>query len=181
MNLSQEQKTSMIQAGYSRKSIELLENDVNYGKMESPDLFTYQIGSCGDIVFLYAILGKKNVIEDLKFRYVGCTALAASCSALTQLVIGKKISQISISADEILLFLEGLPGDHHHCPELACETMKRLVDIFTDMKKLTEQEHKNYRHFCGLTGAALELSNTVSCNFCSDVKKCENDHFIIKD
>jgi len=180
MNLSEEQKTSMMQAGYSLKSIELFEKKVNYGKMENPDIFTYQIGSCGDIVFLYVVLGKKNVIEDIKFSYVGCPALAASCSALTQLVMGKKITHAIVDGDDVLNYLGGLPDDHYHCPVLASETMTKLVNLFNNMTKLTEEEHKLYKHFCGLTGGELEQSNTIQCDSCPYVKKCENDHIIVK-
>lgn len=55
MIISENQKESMIEAGYSAKSIDFFLNRVNYGKIENPDLFTYELGSCVEIVFLYLI------------------------------------------------------------------------------------------------------------------------------
>ena len=163
------------------KAMHIFEEMVNYGKMEYPDLYTYKIGPCGDIVFLYLLLGKEESIEDLKFHYIGCPALSSSCSALTLLVIGKKINEaMDISADEILEYTEGLPKDHYHCPVLAVDTLKKMIKSYQESAKLTKLEHDNYVHFCGFTGLELENLEEVPCSNCPTLKECERDHIIIK-
>jgi NifU-like protein involved in Fe-S cluster formation len=181
IELTDNQKGSMIKAGYSEKAIKLFIEQVNCGKIEYPDFFEFNIGPCGDLVFLYLNLGKNEIIKDLKFHYIGCPALSSSCSALTLLVIGKKITTVeSISSKELLAFTEGLPQDHYHCPVLVCETFKKIIKSYEKRLKLSKEEHDKYIHFCGLTGSELENLKESPCSNCQKVKDCENDHIIIK-
>ena len=80
-------------AGYSEKSIKYYTEHVNLGTIEYPDIRHIEIGECGDIIILYINLCEGPTIQKIKYKYVGCLALAASGASMTMLATGKKISE----------------------------------------------------------------------------------------
>ena len=179
-NITDEEIEILKASGYSEKAIKYYFDQVNLGKIKDPHINQIQIGECGDLMFLFINLGEGGVIDQIKFRYVGCPALAASGSSMTKLAKGKTVFEASeLTEDDIMKDLGSLPEDHMHCPVLAIKTLKSAIDIYLNCKLLTEEEHDNYIHFCGLTGKHLEALSSIHCTECPNVKKCENDHIII--
>ena len=167
-------------AGYSDRSIEYFLDQVNLGKIDDPDIKHIEIGECGDLMFLFINLGEGIVIDEIKFRYAGCPALAASGSSMTQLAKGRTIYEASVlTVEDLMRDLVSLPEDHMHCPVLAMKTLRGALDPYLEQKILSLKEHDNYVHFCGLTGGELEARSSVPCDKCPEMKRCEDDHFII--
>lgn len=54
------------------------------------------------------------------------------------------MNETDVTADDVLNILEGLPKDHYHCPALASETMKKLVNMYDSILKLSQEEHDQY-------------------------------------
>jgi len=179
-NLTGEEKTLMIEAGYSGRAIEIFDNKVNVGTLEDANLSFSYTGPCGDTIILHLLIGDDKVIDDIRFQYIGCPALAASGSALTVLMKGKHLKKArNITPEEIIEYLGGLPNDHSHCPLLAATTLQKAIETYKNKKRLTKKEHDEYVHFCGLTGKELEGLHHSPCSNCPMVQSCENDHTII--
>ena len=69
-------------------------NPRNYGTIENADAsFEEGIPSCGDVVRLDLKL-KNGRLEDVKFSGKGCAISQASCSIMTEQVIGKSVDEI---------------------------------------------------------------------------------------
>jgi nitrogen fixation NifU-like protein len=111
--------------GYSGSAIEYIINQVNIGTLKDSDIKHIQIGECGDLVYLYINFNNDGRIVDIKFRYAGCAALAASGSSMTELAKGKTIHEaMQLTEADIMRDLESLPEGHMHCPTLAIGTLR---------------------------------------------------------
>ena len=114
--------------GYSRKVIELYANQVNVGVLEDSDVALVYTGYCGDTVKLYLKINKDHVIIDAKFQYLGCPALAACMSILTQIIEEKRLQEAyEMTRDDLLTELDGLPDQECHCAELAVTTLHKAI------------------------------------------------------
>ncbi len=113
---------------YGDKAIELLEKQLNRGRIDNPDGYAKVTGSCGDTMEMFLRLNNE-VIEDCQFETDGCGSTQICGSAAAELAKGKSIIQALglISADNIIKFLGGLPESDVHCAQLAAETLRRAI------------------------------------------------------
>ena len=119
------------QSLYSKKVMEHFQNPRNVGDMENPD-GTGHVGNpvCGDIMELY-IKVDNDVITDAKFKTFGCGAAIATSSMVTEMVIGKSITEaLSISNRAVAEALGGLPPVKMHCSVLAEDALKSAIDDY---------------------------------------------------
>jgi nitrogen fixation NifU-like protein len=129
----------MVESGYSRKAIELYVNNVNVGTLENPDIVTTFLGPCGDLIKLYLKIGKKDIVEDAKFYYLGCPGSASSASAMTMLLKGKTVNQAKkMTEDDILTELEGLPRSKLDCVKLSIRTLRKAIAEYEKQKGRSE-------------------------------------------
>lgn len=117
----------LLKAGYSAKAIKLYASKVNVGSMDKPDVSVAYTGlPCGDTITLYLKL-ENDVIKDAKFEYKGCAGTACAGSALTSLLIGKRIEEAwKITKEDVLRELNGLPETH--CAELAVNALRKALE-----------------------------------------------------
>jgi nitrogen fixation NifU-like protein len=168
------------EAGYSERAIEYVLGQVNIGALEDPDVRHVEIGECGDLMTLYMDLAEGGVISEARFRCVGCPALAASGSSMTELARGRTVREASaLSEEDLMRDLVSLPEDHMHCPALAIATLRSALDGCLGRRLLTRDEHDDYLHFCGLTRRMLEALPSIPCSDCPQVRRCEEDHLIV--
>ena len=133
--LSEEELKLMVESGYSNKAIELHVNNVNVGKLENPSVVTTFLGSCGDLIKLYLKINEKNIIEDAKFYYLGCSGSASSASAMTMLLKGKTVYQAKkMPGDDILKALGGLPKSKRDCTTLSIKTLRKAIAEYEKLK-----------------------------------------------
>ena len=97
---------------YKATILEHNRNPRNYG---TPELFTHKAEGlnaiCGDRVFIY-ITVNKNVITDMKFDGESCAISTASCSIMTEFLIGKTVTQAqSLFQDFCLLMDKNNPNN----------------------------------------------------------------------
>ena len=124
---------------YSKKLIDHYENPRNVGSMdkESKEVGTGLVGApaCGDVMKLQIKVNDSGVIEDAKFKTLGCGSAIASSSLITEWVKGKKIDQASeIKNTEIANHL-ALPPVKIHCSVLAEDAIKAAIADYKDKNK----------------------------------------------
>ena len=113
---------------YSEKVIEEYNNPKNAGQMPAPDAFGVVKGSCGDTMEIYLKIDNDQ-IQEVMFMTDGCGTTIACGSMLTTMVKGKGIdAAMSITKDDLLNALDGLPEENLHCAALAIGTLRKAIN-----------------------------------------------------
>jgi nitrogen fixation NifU-like protein len=138
----QKQIMDQIRKQYSETVINHWQNPRNFRKIENPDGYAKVKGPCGDTMEMYLKTDKKNISE-CGFQTDGCGTTIVCGSVVTELALNKSIIQAlgSVSADEILKILGGLPPADIHCAQLAAETLRRAVADCLYQKKAPWKKH----------------------------------------
>lgn len=114
-------------SGYSDRAIEYYENTLNVGKIEKPDAHFAYTGPCGDTMELF--LKISDVISDAKFQAIGCIGTFIFGSALTKMIIGKKLKECELFDETNLLEHIGeVPEQKKHCAHLVAVTFKKTIE-----------------------------------------------------
>jgi nitrogen fixation NifU-like protein len=104
-----------------------------------------QVGNpaCGDVMKVQ-IKVKGNKIADARFQTFGCCAAIASSDAVCELVRGKTLEQAeSLSRQDIVEFLGGLPDLKVHCSILGTEALKKAIDDYRGKAKVRRPKPKS--------------------------------------
>ena len=116
-------------AGYSDKAIDYYENNLNVGKIENPEAHFAYTGPCGDTVELF--LKISDVITDAKFQVIGCVGTFIFGSALTKIIIGKKVEDCEdFDEGDLLKHIGEVPEPKKHCARLVALTFKKMIEQF---------------------------------------------------
>ena len=113
---------------YSKKVLDHLANPRNVGKIKGAN-GTGEVGNvvCGDVMKLY-IKVKDGVIKEIGFETYGCAAAIATSSVITEMVKGKKITEVSrMENSDILKALAGLPPLKIHCSLLSVDALSEAI------------------------------------------------------
>ena len=126
---------------YTEKVLKYFHNPKNLGKIKDADGIG-KVGNiaCGDMMYLYIKMGKKNgeeVISNIKFQTFGCVAAIATSSAITEMVRGKTIKDaLKLTKNDVIESLDGLPPIKVHCSVLATEALAEAIyDYLSKNKK----------------------------------------------
>jgi len=83
---------------------------------------------CGDLMKLWAVV-RDGKIHEVKFKVAGCVPSVACGSWLTEAILSKSVEDLSsLTADEVIAGLDGLPPASNHAAMLAIDALKRLLD-----------------------------------------------------
>nr|WP_292468732.1 iron-sulfur cluster assembly scaffold protein [Methanolobus sp.] len=121
---------------YSKKVIEEFSNPHNVGVIENAD-GVGEIGSTvdGDIINI-SIKVTNNILEDVKFKTFGCVVAISTSSAVTRLAKGKTVEEaLSLSNDDILTALDGLPEGKDRCSGFALDALKLAIEDYQKKNK----------------------------------------------
>ncbi|MCL5018140.1 MAG: iron-sulfur cluster assembly scaffold protein [Candidatus Pacearchaeota archaeon] len=124
---------------YSKKVIKEFTKPKNMGEIKDASGIG-KVGNpvCGDVMWLYIKVGKKNgkeVITDIKFKTFGCAAAIATSSMITQLAKGKTLAEAEkITRGDVAESLKGLPPVKMHCSNLASEALKKAIEDYRKRK-----------------------------------------------
>ncbi len=117
---------------YSEKVKEYFENPINLGMIEDADAIgIVKNESCSDIIKIYIKVDtqSKSIIKDAKFEVKGCPPVIASCCVVTDMIKEMNIEKAkTLTADEIIKKLNGLPKEKEHCAELVIKTLKKTIE-----------------------------------------------------
>lgn len=95
---------------------------------------------CGDIMKMYLKIADGR-IEDVKFETFGCGSAIASSSIATEMIRGKTLEQaLSLTNQQVVEALGGLPAHKIHCSVLAEEAVKSAIQDYY------EKNHIAYDH-----------------------------------
>lgn len=126
---------------YNKKVMNHFQNPKNMGEIENADGIG-KVGNpqCGDVMFIYIKVGenaqKKEYIEDIKFKTLGCAAAIASSSVTTELAKGKTLDEAyEMTKDDINNALGKLPAPKYHCSILAEEGIKKAIEDYRSKSK----------------------------------------------
>ncbi len=124
-------------SAYTKKVLDLFKKPHNYGRMKNPDGIG-KVGNptCGDVMWLYIEVDKKEVIKGIKFETFGCVAAISTSSMITDLAKGKTITQaLEITKDNIVGSLGGLPAIKYHCSVLAVDALAEAIYDYLERNK----------------------------------------------
>ncbi len=118
---------------YSKEVMDHFANPRNMGIIEDADGIG-KVGNfvCGDIMWMYIKVrkneNKEDIIEDIRFKTMGCAAAIASSSMATELAKGKTISDaLKMTKQNIADSLGGLPAIKLHCSLLATDALVEAI------------------------------------------------------
>ena len=106
-------------------------NPRNVGEIEDAD-GVGQIGNpvCGDVMRI-SIAVDKDHIADVKFKTFGCGAAVATSSMVTEMVMGKSLTEAAdISNKAVAEALGGLPPNKMHCSNLAADALHLAIQDY---------------------------------------------------
>jgi nitrogen fixation NifU-like protein len=116
--------------GYNATVMDHFQNPRNAGDMDAPSCIGVARNSeCGDLLKLYLRVEDDRIV-DAKFKTYGCGAAIASSSKLTEMLIGRSVSEAAqIQNTDVAEALGGLPPHKVHCSVLAQQaTAAALAD-----------------------------------------------------
>ncbi|MFH1391263.1 MAG: iron-sulfur cluster assembly scaffold protein [Candidatus Diapherotrites archaeon] len=118
---------------YSEKVMDHFRNPRNMGEIKEADGIG-KVGNpvCGDVMWVYIKVGKntnnETILEDVKFKTMGCAAAIATSSMVTELAKGKTINEASnLTKQEVADELGGLPAVKLHCSILATDALIEAI------------------------------------------------------
>lgn len=114
---------------YREEILEHYKNPKNFGLIADPDFSSGEHNpSCGDSIAITGTI-KDGAIDEIGFEGKGCALSIAMASKLTEFVLKKKISEISLE-DSLILQLLGiaLGPNRMMCGQLPINALKNALD-----------------------------------------------------
>lgn len=122
-------------AKYSKTVIKHWLEPKSFVPLERPDGHARITGPCGDTMEIF-IRVSKGEISEASFLTHGCVTSIASASMAVELATGRSIAGAwSISQEDILDALNGLPEEEEHCALLATNTLRAAVDDYVKKRR----------------------------------------------
>jgi len=111
----------------------------NMGEMEIPDGVGEATNPvCGDTMRLFIKVDMNRIVE-VSFLTFGCGAAIAASSMLTEMIKGKSLDEaLTISDQDIVQALGGLPPTKVHCSVLAEKAVQAAIVDYREKKEHRE-------------------------------------------
>jgi nitrogen fixation NifU-like protein len=108
----------------------------NMGEMETPDGVGEATNPvCGDTMRLFIKVDMNRIVE-VSFLTFGCGAAIAASSMLTEMIKGKSLDEaLTISDQDIVQALGGLPPTKVHCSVLAEKAVQAAIVDYREKKE----------------------------------------------
>jgi nitrogen fixation NifU-like protein len=126
-----------VKQKYPQKVIDNWRHPKNWGIMNQADGYARITGSCGDTMEI-SLKVKDKKIERCTYDTDGCGATIACGSIITEMAIGKTVTQArKIDQQHVLRTCGGLPDEHRHCALLAANTLQAAIRHFEENKNVS--------------------------------------------
>jgi len=126
--MEQEQRKQSEQGGLTEAAAAHALNPRNYGRLAHHDGQARVTGPCKDTMEFWVQLEEERVMR-CTFITDGCAPSIASGSAATELAVGRTLEEAaSITQQDIMKALGGLPADLEHCALLAANTLQAACE-----------------------------------------------------
>ncbi len=104
---------------HSKKFVSMVHRQERNYALDQADGYGQKEGRCGDTVEIFFSV-QNGVVQQVTFQLDGCFHTKACANAVSVIVEGRSVEDCwDITAESIIIFLETLPDDHHHCAELV--------------------------------------------------------------
>ena len=112
------------------------QNPRNAGDVENPDVSVQlENPACGDVMRLTLNVLEGRVAE-IGFRAKGCVPAMACASAMTELVKGKTIPEVSsVSREDLISKVGGLPEASSHAAQLAFDVLAQALRNISNLTR----------------------------------------------
>ena len=114
---------------YNEKVLQIFKASKNAGMIKGAS-GVGKVGNaaCGDIMKIYILVDKREVITDAKFKTFGCVSAIASTDIACEMIRGKTIDQaLKLTNQDFVAALGGLPPQKIHCSVLAKEAIEAAI------------------------------------------------------
>ncbi len=125
---------------YSPLVLDHVKNPRNVGELpEANARARVRSSADGDMLQLHLRI-EDDVVEQARFKVFGCGAAIATGSMLTELVVGKTLSQLrEITNEQLSERMGGLPPEKIHCSVLAEQAIQAAIQDWESTKIQTHQ------------------------------------------
>lgn len=115
---------------YSESVVQRWMTAPGHGQMANPDGHARVTGPCGDSMEIFLRV-EEGAIAEASFLTDGCMSTIVSASMVVEMATGMPVSEArSVSQEQILDALGGLPEESHHCALLAANSLRAAVDDY---------------------------------------------------
>src|SRR6516225_1064935 len=114
---------------YSEKVLDYFRHPRNMGEITDATVVIEATNPvCGDLLKLWVVV-RDDCVADVKFKVEGCIPAVACASWLTEMMIGKPLTELrGLTAEQIEVGLGGLPSASRHASALAVAGLKRALE-----------------------------------------------------
>jgi len=121
---------------YSPQLLDHFQNPRNAGELATADAVA-EISNpvCGDVIRL-SLKVSGDRIADIRFKAKGCVPSMACGSALTELALGKTISEARrLKPEELIAAVGGVPPASTHAAQLALDALSTALNQISVARK----------------------------------------------
>jgi nitrogen fixation NifU-like protein len=113
---------------YSVQLLDHFQNPRNVGELADADATAeLENPACGDVLRL-TLKVSRGQITNARFKAKGCVASIACSSALTELIVGKTLSQaLELRREDVIAAVGGLPQASTHAAQLGLDALSAAL------------------------------------------------------
>ena len=125
---------------YSEQIRKHFANPRNVGSIENPSGRAVVRSAVDSDTVLITVQIENNVIQDVRFKCMGCAVAIACSSVATEMVRGKRVEEAyEITKQSVAESLGGIPEYKMRCSNLAPEAIRMAIDDWRSRQR-TDKE-----------------------------------------
>lgn len=132
---------------YSKQVMDHFTQPRNVGYLENPSVaIQYGDPACGDCLLVFLKI-EQGIIQDMKYKVLGCAAAIATASITSEMTIGRTLEQaMELTEKQVAKALGGLPPQKMHCSNLAVGALKAALRVYLAGDKPPDAIVSGLRH-----------------------------------